>query len=78
MDLNLDVLYKEGDALVVALSHYYKHPSGDMCADLDMQIRLFPELKMAEALTFQQAIPPLYQEVYPEPGKGFPYKSCQK
>ena len=23
---------------------------------------------MVEALTFQQAIPPIYQEVYPEPG----------
>ena len=27
---------------------------------------------MIEALTFQQAIPPIYQEVYPEPGKLIP------
>ncbi len=26
----------------------------------------------AEALTFQQAVPPIYQEVYPEPGKYSP------
>ena len=27
---------------------------------------------MAEALIFQQAIPPIYQQVYPAPGKVIP------
>ena len=30
------------------------------------------DLGRAEALSFQQAIPPIYQEVYPEPGKFYP------
>ena len=47
--------------------HYYKHHSGDMIADPDMEIMLYPDKKMAEALTYQDAY--LYQEVYPEEGK---------
>ena len=31
-----------------------------------------PRHGRAEALMFQQAIPPIYQEVYPEPGKYSP------
>ena len=68
MDLNMDVLERRADTIVIALSHYFKQ-NGDLCADPDMEIRIYPERAMAEALTFQQAIPPLYSEVYPAPGK---------
>ena len=34
-----------------------------------MVVLVYPDLAMAEAYSFQQAIPPVYQEVYPEPGK---------
>lgn len=37
-----------------------------------MEIRIYPARGIAEALTFQQAIPPIYQEVYPAPGKVAP------
>ena len=32
MDLNMDVLFRTPSKIVIALSHYYKHPSGDMIA----------------------------------------------
>lgn len=34
MDLNLDVLDRTPSKIVIALSHYYKHPSGDMIPEL--------------------------------------------
>ncbi len=72
MDLNLDVLAKSKDEMRIALSHYYKHHSGDMIADLDMEIRVYlmPDWKKAEALTYQDAR--RYDMVYPEPGKVYP------
>ena len=71
MDLSFDRLYDEEGAVVIALAHYYKQ-NGDLCADPDMEIRVYPQRGMAEALTFQQAIPPIYQQVYPAPGKVIP------
>lgn len=67
MDLNLDVLTRTPKELRIALSHYYKHPSGDMIADPDMEIRVYliPDWRKAEALTFQDAR--RYDEVYPTP-----------
>ena len=38
MDFNLDILQRNGVVLRIAISHYYKHPSGDMIADPDMEI----------------------------------------
>lgn len=69
MDLNYDYLYynKEDKSHVIALSHYYKHISGDMIADPDMEIKVIPSMKMAEALTYQDIHG--YQKVYPEMGK---------
>jgi len=68
MDLNVDILFREKDGTIrLALSHYYRHPSGDMIADPDMEIKVFPDMKMAEALTFQDCFG--YREVYPSPDK---------
>jgi uncharacterized protein YqiB (DUF1249 family) len=64
MDLNIDMLYKEEDRTVMALSHYYKHPSGDMIPDPDMEIAVYPERKMVEALSYQDTFG--YRTVYPE------------
>lgn len=69
MDLNMDKLYcrkSEGET-VIALSHYYKHPSGDLIPDPDMEIRIHHKMKMAEALTYQDTYG--YQQAYPEPDK---------
>ena len=57
MDLNLDVLSRrEGRSgqpgIRIALSHYYRHASGDMIADPDMEIGIYPHMNMAEALTY--------------------------
>jgi len=67
MNLNLDVLDRRGNILTVALSHYYKHDSGDLIPDPDMEIRIDLKMGTVEALTFQDCR--LYQMVYPEPGK---------
>jgi hypothetical protein len=53
MDLNMDVLHRTPSKIVIALSHYYKHPSGDMIADPDMEIAVYPDRDAAEALTYQ-------------------------
>jgi len=66
MDLNLDVLRRGTDKTVIALSHYYRHPSGDMIADPDMEIAVYPARDMAEALTYQDTYG--YRVVYSQGG----------
>ena len=66
MDFNLDILQRKGDVLRIAISHYYKHPSGDMIADPDMEILVNRKTETAEALTYQDIYG--YQEVYSEDG----------
>ena len=53
MDLNLDCLEKNGRVYKIALSHYYKHPSGDMIPDPDMTILMDTFGQTVEALTYQ-------------------------
>ena len=53
MDLGFDLLNRSPERLVIALSHYYRHPSGDMIADPDMEIIVFPKQEQAMALTYQ-------------------------
>ena len=62
MDFHLDILQRKGDVLRVAISHYYKHPSGDMIADPDMVIMANRKSETAEALTYQDTYG--YQEVF--------------
>ena len=62
MDLSLDVLSRNENKIVIALSHYYKHPSGDMIADPDMEIAVYPKLQIAEALSYQDSY--IYRTVY--------------
>lgn len=66
MNLNLDMLKQRNTTTTIALSHYYKHPSGDMIPDPDVEIRIFHELQMAEALSFQDIFG--YKQVYHENG----------
>jgi len=66
MDFNLDILQRKGDLLRIAISHYYKHTSGDMIADPDMEIQVNRKTETAEALTYQDTY--RYQEVYSEDG----------
>ena len=64
MDLNLDVLVSTEDYRRIALSHYWKHDSGDMIPDPDMEIGVYRDWEMAEALTYQDMYS--YDEVYPK------------
>ena len=66
MDLNLDILKRGTDKTVIALSHYYRHPSGDSISDPDMEIAVYPARYMAEALTYQDTYG--YRVVYSESG----------
>lgn len=83
MDLNLDVLDistktvkgvgaedQTFKSIKIALSHYYKDSSGEMVADPDMEIEVWPSRKMAQALTYQDTYG--FKMVYPEPGKVYP------
>lgn len=66
MDLNLDVLRRGATKTIIALSHYFKHPSGDMIADPDMVLAVYADRSMAEALSYQDSFG--YQEVYSQGG----------
>jgi uncharacterized protein YqiB (DUF1249 family) len=73
MDLVVEVVSQDRGtgAMVVSLAHYLTQ-HGDLCQDPEMEVRVYPpregHLGRVEALTFAQAIPPVYQRVYPEPG----------
>ena len=77
MDLVVEVLPQcpETGAMVLSLAHYFEQ-NGDLCQDPEMTVRVFASREgrhgMVEALTFQQGIPPINQQVYPEPGKVAP------
>jgi uncharacterized protein YqiB (DUF1249 family) len=62
MDLNLDVLERSSGYKRIALSHYYSHPSGDLIADPDMEVAVFFDRELAEALTYQDAF--IYEAAY--------------
>ena len=66
MDFHLDILQRKRDVMRIAISHYYKHPSGDMIADPDMEVMVNRKSETAEALTYQDTYG--YQEVYSEDG----------
>lgn len=66
MDLNLDVLVATKGYRRIALSHYWKHDSGDMIPDPDMEIAVYRYWQAAEALTYQDIY--TYDEVYPVSG----------
>lgn len=67
MDLHVDRLTSD----TIAIAHNGKQ-NGDVMADPDMEIRIYPETKMAEALTFRNDYIGINQVVYPEPGKFYP------
>jgi len=77
MDLVVEVLPQDRatGATVLSLAHYFVQ-GGDLCQDPEMTVRVFPPRQgrpgLVEALTFQQAIPPVFSAVYPEPGKVAP------
>ena len=55
MDLNLDVLSKQGNIVRIALSHYYKQ-NGDMVADPDCELIINTQLMTVNAMTYQDSM----------------------
>ena len=55
MDLNLDILSRQGNIVRIALSHYYKQ-NGDMIADPDMEIIINTQPMTANAMTYQDSM----------------------
>ena len=64
MDLSMDKLYADWQSVTIALSHYFRQ-NGDMVPDPDMEVRIYPAMKMAEALTYQDCFG--FRMVYPNP-----------
>lgn len=79
MDLNLDLLFEEDGKYTIAMAHNYIQ-NGDVMADPDMEIRIIPSMKMAEALSFRQdGGIPINQHVYEEvDGKTMVYPRIKK
>lgn len=79
MDLNLDMLFEEDGKYTIAMAHNYTQ-NGDVMADPDMEIRIIPSMKMAEALSFRQdGGIPINQHVYEEvDGKTMVYPRIKK
>ncbi|MEN6623686.1 MAG: DUF1249 domain-containing protein [Smithella sp.] len=67
MDLNVDRLWNDQ----IAIAHNGIQ-NGDVMADPDMEIQIFPKQKMAEALTYQNDYLGRYVKIYPEPGMYIP------
>jgi uncharacterized protein YqiB (DUF1249 family) len=64
MDLNVDNLLNNK----IALAHNGLQ-NGDVMSDPDIEVKIYPDPKTAEALTFQNDYVGIYQVVYPEEGK---------
>ena len=66
MDINIDILQDTPKIKRISIAHNYIQ-NGDVMADPDMEIRIFKESKMAEAMTYQQDNLAIYRIVYPSP-----------
>lgn len=73
MDLHVDKIYeeKEESLLRIALSHYFEQ-NGDMIPDPDMEMFIFPDIRMVEPIAYQDSF--TYREVFPEAG-GIDFKA---
>ena len=61
MDLSIDVLWREEGKTTISMTHYYKQ-NGDLVPDPDMEIAMHTNIKMAEALSYQDSFG--YRRVY--------------
>jgi len=57
-----DNFVSEG-SFAFSIAHYFEQ-NGDLCQDPEMVLFVYPEREMVEAYYFQQALPPIFQEVY--------------
>ena len=68
---HLDGASGNEEGVAVSLAHYFEQ-SGDLCKDPEMVVLIYPSQRMAEAFTFEMSLLPIYQQVFPEPGKVIP------
>ena len=68
---HLDGASGNDEGIAVSLAHYFEQ-NGDLCKDPEMVILIYPSQRMVEAFTFEMSIPPIYQQVFPEPGRFYP------
>ncbi|AEF05688.1 DUF6908 domain-containing protein [Alteromonas naphthalenivorans] len=68
---HLDGASGNEEGVAVSLAHYFEQ-NGDLCKDPEMVVLIYPSQRMVEAFTFEMSIPPIYQQVFPEPGKFIP------
>lgn len=72
MDLNINRLYSEKENTIrISIAHNFIQ-NGDLMADPDMEIRIYPELKSIEALTYRLDALGVYQVVYPDEKTVYP------
>ncbi len=69
---HLDGASGNDEGIAVSLAHYFEQ-NGDMCKDPEMVVLIYPSQRMVEAFTFEMSIPPIYQQVFPEPRKLYPH-----
>ena len=68
---HLDGASGNEEGIAVSLAHYFEQ-NGDLCKAPEMVVLIYPSQRIAEAFTFEMSIPPIYQQVFPEPGKFYP------
>lgn len=68
---SLDGTSGNGEGIAMSLAYYFEQ-NGDLCKDPKMVVLIYPSQRMVETLTFEMSIPPIYQQVFPEPGKVIP------
>ena len=59
------------EGIAVSLPHYFEQ-NGDLCKDSEMVVLIYPSQRMVEAFTVDMSLPPIYQQVFPEPGHFYP------
>ncbi len=65
---HLDGIDGQPSGQVFSLAHYFSQ-NGDLCADPEMTVIVNSQQGTVEPRSFQQAIPPIYQEVYADEGQ---------
>lgn len=63
MDLSIEILEKSPNIIRISLTHYGEQ-NGDLMADPDMEVKIHPTTKTAEALSYQNDYLAVYEVVY--------------
>ncbi len=67
MDLRCEILETGRDFRRIALGHYWVHPSGYMIPDPDIELAVFLDWELAEAMVYRDAFK--YEDAYPVIGE---------